>query len=139
MLYKQYFLYFLRIENKATSYVLSNRALTFDYHCRTMSIFSGFYCIPQVFSNFVKVLLRYLLFRETQKTLLSKIEQRFLGSFFVSERSAGGPWFESPSGLEVFFAQKILKSPQNVLKTSSKRPQNVSAQNLLQIFFSDLQ
>ena len=33
MLYEQYFLYFLRIENKATSYVLSNRPSTFDADC----------------------------------------------------------------------------------------------------------
>ena len=38
MLYEQYFLYFFKFENKAITYVLSDRASTFDYHC--MKIFS---------------------------------------------------------------------------------------------------
>ena len=33
MLYEQNFLYFFKIENKATSYVLSDRDNTFDAHC----------------------------------------------------------------------------------------------------------
>ena len=37
MLYEQYFLYFLRIENKATSYVCNGRLLTFEAHCRWKS------------------------------------------------------------------------------------------------------
>ena len=33
-LYEQYFLYFFKIENKATSYHSSGRPLTFAAHCR---------------------------------------------------------------------------------------------------------
>ena len=39
MLYEQYFLYFFKFENKAITYVLSDRASTFDDHCS--SFFKG--------------------------------------------------------------------------------------------------
>ena len=34
ILYEQYFIYFLRIKNKATSYVCNDRLLTFEAHCK---------------------------------------------------------------------------------------------------------
>ena len=33
-LYEQYFLYFLKVENKATTYVCSGRPVTYDAHCK---------------------------------------------------------------------------------------------------------
>ena len=38
MLYEQYFLYFLRIENKATSYVCNGRLLTFEAYCTVQNL-----------------------------------------------------------------------------------------------------
>ena len=45
-----------------------------------------------------KILLRYLLFRETQKTLLDWFKLS-VELNYVSGRNAGGPWFESRSSL----------------------------------------